>query len=504
MFIDKFISRIGTMKMTINQLIEKMKLINFDLKNHKEIVKYENFFYEPPKEDIDLVSRLQTKFAIPFIVEKFIVYSGESVSSMISKLYLNDFFRAYNESGNLKPSNSFIKKVFFYFGFEQFELQEQNNFVMDMYRLLKLYEDNSLVQDYILKTIGIDLEKFFIISYLLTAFIHSEKKQIQIIDKNIFKRYVLDGCKNIESNDIEKYFKFIGISRSDFIKKYELLRIKKNNDGTTRKLNILELQEIDRYLPKVSFQYPLLKIDNINEKYLLISYTSYTQFLKQERMFYHIYEHSNIPQFKSLIHGKALNDYIKYFASNNTNAIRVYGDEEYKLSKRKKYDAPDVIIEFEDYVIIIESKSKPFNLVDALHGFDDFNFERINKDCFTSVANIERYLYYVNDFKGKKIVKLLSYFFQNSVMIATSSEKNRPFNRMHEDEIIIANLKAIELFLNIKSKPHHLVIKEYVDEVNKNNVDSLYTFLIRNYNSETIIESTEEFKHKLFKKYLIN
>lgn len=504
MLIDNFIKKIESNNaMTIKQLINRLQDLDFSPDLHLRLTQHDAINYIEKTDDLnEKVNRLKNKFFIPYIIEKLLVYSGKNKTKKYkSPLDINDLYKAYNESGSLKLTDDFMAKVFFFIPYEQFSIQERNYFTFEAYRLIRLYEDYSEVNEYLIRTIGLELEKVIVLIHLLMINILYNKNIVQRISKMDFIKLVNVQCKNISVEDINSFFKFITITREEFTNRYEKVRIVLNENEDEQPLSYHKLQEIDRYLPKVSHQYPLIEIDK--DTFILLNYTSFVQFTKLERIHYHIYEHSDIPLFKSEIHGFALNEYIKKFAKENTDAIAVYGDEVYKPNKKLKYDAPDVIIEFGNYVIIVESKSKPFNFLKLMHTFDEEEIHRISDDGFKSAKNIARYFEYENDFKGKKIIKLLTYFYQNETMLIAYDTKIRPIKKLLSEEILLINLKALEYFLQIKSKPHPEIIEDYVNERNNHDESSLYPYLTKKFPLEYQNSNIDTFfKEKIYKKYM--
>lgn len=504
MLIDNFIKKIeNNNAMTVKQLINRLQDLDFSPDLHFKLTQYDAVSYMKKTDDVnEKIDRLKNKFFIPYIIEKLLVYGGRNrVRKYKSQLGINDLYKAYNASGSLKLTDDFMSKVFYFIPYEQFSIQERNYFYFESYRLIRLYEDYPEVNDYLEETIGLELKKVIALIHLLMVNILYNKTIVQRLSKVDFIKLVNTQCKDISLRDIDNFFNFVTITREEFIDKYEKVRIVLDKNEEEHPLSYHKLQEIDRYLPKVSHQYPLIKVNE--DTFILLNYTSLVQFTNLERIHYHIYEHSDIPLFKSKIHGLALNEYIKKFAKENTAAISVYGDEVYKPNKKLKYDAPDVIIEFEDYIIIVESKSKPFDFLKLMHTFDEKEIDRISEDGFKSARNIARYFEYINDFKGKKIIKFLTYFYQNETMLVAYDTKIRPIKKLLSEEILLVNLKALEYFLQIKSKPHPEIIEDYVNKRNSHNESSLYPYLSKTFPLEYRNSNVDKFfEEKIYKKYM--
>jgi len=231
---------------------------------------------------------------------------------------------------------------------------------------------------------------------------------------------------------------------------------------------------LDRYLPRVSYWYPLIKVE---DKIMLVSYTSLLQFMKFDRLYSLIYHNEDITDFKSKIHGHCVSDYIREYAIKKAPEAKIYGDKEYTV-RRNKYDEPDIIIEFETYVLIIEAKSKPFDIVKALADFDNYNFHRINDDRDKSIRNIDRYLKHINPFENKKIYRFVSYFFEHPVMLSAMEDITEL------ERIIITDVSSIENLLSIKSKGYNEVIEDFLVLREKNDTSSLSQFCLSHYAEE--------------------
>ena len=277
--------------------------------------------------------------------------------------------------------------------------------------------------------------------YILAVLINEHKLSVNFSIKS-FKKHILNSIKNISEKEIENFLNYFLISFDEFKNKHKDYRLKKVLVGKEYKLSLdsknnpikiswKEQSPIDKSLPKVSFFYPLIKDSLYDDIMILTSYTALNQSLKLERLVYDIFSMKN--NFKGEYVGPAIEEYIKYifkefYKENNTNNIKIYGNEKYKIKGiSNEFDAPDIIIELDDYIIFIESKTTAFHLERALKSFEKEEFIRFHKEMEKSTKNINRYLDNYSNLKSKKIYKIISFIVPASAMVTAIPDYKNEF-----------------------------------------------------------------------------
>lgn len=434
---------------------------------------------------------IKFKLFIPYAIDKLLVYSTKNKNRKFSPQQLIQLHNTFIHAGNVKQAdkNDFLNKVFFYLGFEQINIQDSFMISDNVERIIKLYNNYSIINDFLNSKYKLNLEKICILTWGLFSFLVHNRKTRMIFKMLEFKKY-LSTLNGIDINDIESFLEYISIELDKYKKEYFRIR---TNLSTNKLLSYSKLQEIDKFLPKVNHWFPILRINK--DEFILLSYTSLIESLRLERLYNEIYNNKYIPNFRSLIHGNAINNYVKTFIKEYSNANKVYGDEEYYI-KRQQYHAPDIIIEYESFIIIIEMKSKPFNLLEVLHNYETYNFDKMKKDILKSENNIQRYLENFNSFKNKKIFKFIVYFFEHSILI-TAKEKIIN-NQLKVDEIILTDIQSLELLFRCKETKIDELLEEYIKSRNNHQTSDLYSFL-KMFNTIEFKKST--FFENLMKKY---
>ena len=484
--IDSFIFGITqkrmNMEVSLPRVRDKLRHISYTNEFHRIILKLDLYTYnnhmgfkdaEFHKKNIkiDFAQLIVYRFAIPYITEKLIItLDNKSEKAEKPNILLIDTLKdAYLAAGSIKPSGNknIFEKLSFLYGYDQIKLQQNNRATINLIRLIELYKSTKEVDNYIKTTVGLSLEKLCILMWVLYRFISESKKVYVYFSIENFRKYALVGTFN--SDEIDSFLKLILISLKDFKKEYERIR----TDINTGKLfDDEKLKQIDQFLPKISFWYPLIK--QSEEIMFLVSYTALQQSLELERIYDLIYK-CTIPNFKSKIHGPAFENYVKQFIKERTDA-KIYGNERYKIKKSITYDEPDVIVEFDDYVVFIECKSKPFNLLEAIQKFDDYEFDKIKDEYKLSNTNIDRYLEHRNNFSNKKIYRIMVYLFSESVCL--SSVVPPPIS---SDMLITTDIRSLEMLFSIKDMGKDMgvdkILDEYCNLVQKNEVTSLNSLL---------------------------
>ena len=150
-------------------------------------------------------------------------------------------------------------------------------------------------------------------------------------------------------------------------------------------------------------------------------------------------------------------------------------------------------------MIIIECKSKPFDLLNSLKNFGETEFKRIREDKIKSELNIKRYFENVNSFSNKKVYKFVSYFFDNPFMLNIAE-----FNldkKLDSQRIIITDIKSIELLFMIKGISLDDILDNFIklapSEITNENSFGMY--IIDNYSKYIDTSIIDEHIKQTFK-----
>lgn len=487
--IDNFINGVSIKRMhmetSVTRVKDKLRHIKYTLDFHAKILKLDLFtynnhmgfsdaeFYRELTSDIDYPQLLAYRFSIPYMSEKLIVtLNNKSKRAKNPRNSIIDFLKdAYLGSGSIKSSSDrgILEKLFFNFGYDQIKLQKKSRIAQSFVRILELYKPYPEVDDYLIDTIGLNLEKICILIWILFSYIIKPKKVFIHFSIEDFKKYAVLS-ESIENEDIDKFLDFMLVDLKTF--KDEYFRVRTNLE-TKELYSDKKLEEIDQFLPKISFWYPLLLVPNRKEMFL-VSYTALVQSMELERLYDLIYN-CNIENFKGNTHGPAFENYVKNFIKKRVSA-KVYGNERYKVSKKIIYDEPDAIVEFDDYVVFIECKSKPFNILEALQEFNDYKFIKIENDYKTSNENIDRYLKYGKDFKEKHIYRIMVYLSSDSVSL--SSVVPKPVS---SEMLITTDIRSLEMLFSLDGVEIDKVLDEYCSLVKKNSISSLDSLIEPSY-----------------------
>jgi len=443
--------------------------------------------------------KLMTNIYFPYIIEKFIVFAVGTKKN----IELNKITQIYSESinigNNIAHNNDgiFLSELFFYIGNEQIPLQEIN-YTQMFYRYTVLFND-SVSQTIAKEILGVELDKFIVLCWALGSFILNSKTTPIKLNISKFSSFILKGKNEFTQNDINNFIDYVSIDRETFKEKYYTLR-KVNLDIKESFLDDETLDRIDRYLPKVSFHYPLLKD---GDNYYITSFTAIIEFLKLGRVYSDISENKIYNKYKIKILGtqveKYLRNEIELYCDRLQIEKKIYGDENYKIGKQE-YSAPDVIFETDNYIFIIECKTSAFNLITSIQNFKKEVSSRIEKDLEKSEKNVKRYLDEKKQNETKKIYKFLMYF--NSTPITLSSLK---FELFKDTDFILTDINSIEYLFMLQGKKLDIVIDNFLIEEKKGNHNTLYDFLRINYSIDnTIIENIFEKKVKFILGEIIN
>lgn len=501
------------------RLINLISKYSYSIENHLKLIELDafvnNLIEEEPKifeskynelSELNQFSyKIQLKIFTSYFIEKFFVYSQNKNKELISN---QDIINCYNISTNLTSFNkeNLLNKVFFYLPFEQFTLQK-NDFLLHYYRLANLFSEKA--QKIIENNFGLNLNKIINLHYILAVLINEHKLSVNFSIK-IFKTQILKSINNLTEEEIEAFLNYFLISFDDFRSKHIDYRLKKVLIGKDYKLcldsknNPIKISSkkqspIDKILPKVSFFYPLIKDSSNDDIMILTSYTALNQSLKLERLVYDIFSMKN--NFKGEYVGPAIEEYIKYifkefYKENNTNNIKIYGNEKYKIKgDSNEFDAPDIIIESDDYVIFIESKTTAFHLERALKSFEKEEFTRFHKEMEKSTKNINRYLDNYSSLKSKKIYKIISFIVPASAMVTAIPDYKNEFKI--DEDLIVLDLTSLEILLNLDEKNITKIIDNFIlDKEHKtlsHYCESKYTFNLEKFNVYFENDKTFEF-----------
>lgn len=427
------------------------------------------------------VEHLMYKLFIPYIMEKMIVITNErGREPLFLQNNMFKIFNSFNELNNFSKSDGTFSlgKFMFMMSYEQMYIQE-NSYIKDMLRLKNLYKDSVEVDDFIKGEFGLPFNKFIFLHWILFAYIIRNKKTTVYFSIADFKAFSVGSTEfNITDEEIDNFLEYVLISEEEFKEMYFEIRKDKQ---TGKYISYDRMTYLDRYLPRVSYWHPLIKVE---DKIMLVSYTSFLQFLKFDKLYSLIYHNKDIVDFKSRIHGHCVSDYIREYATRKVPEAKIYGDEKYIVG-RNKYDEPDIIIEFETYVLIIEAKSKPFDIVNALTDFDNYSFHKIDGDRDKSIKNIDRYLEHKNSFEGKKIYRFVSYFFEHPIMLSHME------NITDLERVMITDVISIENLLSIKSTGHDKILEDFLASRKNNDTSSLSHFCLSHYSEELRRDDSE-------------
>lgn len=500
---------------SIKSLINIIKKYNYNESDHKLLLAMDAFtndlIEESPKifdinyksmSPIDLqVHKLMLKINMMYFIEKYLVYES---SSGVRGILANDIVKSSNIISTQSSFNkeNLLNEVFFYLSYEQFTLQDYR-FTNDYYRIVNMFQSSEDALNIIEKEFKLPLFKMISLHHFLVIWIFNEKAPSVRFSISRFKKSVLESIRNVTERELDIFLDNLLISHDKFKDIHCNFRYKKDSKGkvlldkNNKPINMSweEQSPIDRSFPKISYSFPLLST-NDNKHMILTSYTALRESLKLER---YIREITSIPRFKSDYYGPLLEEYIKIlfcdYYKDNQIEVKIYGDEVYTIGKNE-YKAPDVIIENDQYVIFIESKTSAFNLEKALKNFSTEEHEKYFKDIEKSSKNINRYLDVNTELKEKKIYKFVSFIAPQSAMVSALPDKISEYNI--SDDLIITDLNSLEALVNLNNKDIVSVLNAFIkDDIHR----TLYHFCQSEY--EINISKYDKFydKHKVLDFY---
>ena len=441
--------------------------------------------------------RLMTKLFTAYLLEMYVCYADGDFEIFIDTAYwktrqpksaarsiasLVKIQRLYNDiyaesHGTLSPIANLMLPI----AHEQIEMQE--GYERYLNRFYNIYGSNEEINEIFKARFGISLKTYMALSWGVFTYVFQKKPTF---DSDELMAYL--SSTKASSDELEIFLGMISLSREELKNKYESYR--KNEDGKYLEWN--QRSAVDKCLQKVSFFYPLIKTGN---KYILVSYTAMQEFLK----FHGLYRAmtSEIKDFKSIYSGALFENYVramaqKYSDENMLNA-KIYGDEEYYISKKESRREPDVIFETDDYVLIIECKTSPYspNLVKNL----DPKYMYIGQGIDKSIKNIEDFLTYrAKALDAKRIIKLVVFY--EGIHMAFSLLKKEIDELSKGYDINVIDVDTLELLLAEYSKPIPDILDEYT-EFEKTNSTNLNSYLRGLITSDACLEDEENIMRKI-------
>lgn len=401
------------------QSLDKRKSISF-------LQKIDLFIYGYNGIDIgkssDETRGLMVKLQIPYLLDKVISFSDGTKEIYFDAPHLHNmgipydkkkhvlFSALYNCVNNItKISTSSeivsIAKIMLPLNKEQMKIQQNNTHSFN--RFYNIFAKDDFISQEFEKQFGIDLHKVSMLSWALLGYVQKNVFGNEKIgfEKEGFLSFT-HALHNISNEEKESFLNFISLSPKDYKSYYFMDR--KNSDGELYSYE--EQEHFDRALPKVSYQFPLIKEDNV---YYPVSITSFFHFMRMER-FYRMMTHK-IKGFKSSTIGPRIETHIRELMQSylDTSGIdgNVSGDAKYyPFGKSKSKDEPDAILETDNYVLFVESKSSAFSLK-LYSEMKKVHILRFIESIKKSLRNIDIYCeFHKERLKGKKILKIISFY----------------------------------------------------------------------------------------------
>jgi hypothetical protein len=452
-------------QVSVKSIINKIQKYEYsdDIKQlllHIDSNKIDIFEKPTDNEDDKYMHTLETRIFIPWLVEKFIVFSQEKGKNNITindiKVLHNDF----NKLGDMKDKRVSLKDMHLYNAImflicsEQLELQE-GDFKNRALRIYKLFHDCTTSQKIIHDILHMDFDKFITLSRYIYIYLIEIDSTIEIDIKN-FKKFVLNASHTIQEVDINNFLDYITIDIKCFKEQYNTIR---SDAEKHTAISFEEQTSIDRYFPKISFFYPLYK-DN-NGKIYLTSITALEEFLKFNGVYYDIAENKIEKDYRQKYLGGLIEKYVlniikDFIQTNNIQEYKLINSEKYRV-ERNEFETPDIVFEMEECAIFIECKTSAFNLIKSIHHFKKDIADRIKEGLQNSQENVDRYLKHQNSFDSKTIYKFLMYFsVQHWSLIPVA-------NFIPKTDFIITDISVIEVLFEIDAKQLREALDSYTD-----------------------------------------
>lgn len=467
-FIDSYVKKPNTFHNSLRWIIRNIEGLDFDhafnifnrMENYNSIPEHGiNFF---PTTSMPMVSGLTGGY----MLEKVIVYSNGNRRIDIDTINLNTpkgeiklstLHNRFNSLESINPDSKISQLSTIMIPIMSEQLRIQKPLYPDLIRFYRCFGQHKAIAGFFEDTFNIELRKMFFLGFLLYTYIINEyqnKRSIITFKIEPFIYYI-QSVTEISREDVEIFIKNISLTREEYKTKYHELRL----DPNGKRYDYSYQERFDRALPRVSYSYPLLKIE---DRFILTSLNSYLEFLKMDR-FYRMITFEISRDFKSKHVGPAIEQYVKSLANSykETNLevnLNVYGNEKYYIESEKK-DEPDVILETDDYILYIECKANAFGMK-LLKEFDSESFEKTLDAVKISLENINRYHEFHSErLKGKKVYKILVFYegLENWFEMLTYDVNSY----ISENDMQLMGIGTLENLFLQKSKSIESILKEF-------------------------------------------
>jgi len=507
----------------IKHLIQDLKSKKYNKNTHYSLLKFNAFGHQNLKlnDSLDLVNiaNMQhledvhklhiSKVVISNIIEKYIVYTNSTQKADLNFEDLKEYHNIISHSGHFRVTDNFLSELMFKIANEQF-IHQSRNYSQYKYRMISIFEECEVSQKYLFDNLKLDIIKISALYLILLSFILNKNKVIINFSISTFKKYVLNAQDEhiINEEDIDNFLNFILIDFQTFKEKYFNIRKDKNS----LLMSYDKLNEVDKYLPKVSFIHPFIKINS--DTVSLVSYTGLMQFMHLENIFYYIAGQegvvNRINKYRIKILGNLLEQYIfklaiNYKNNHNSNINIIFEEnKKYKIGKQE-FEVPDIILIQDNNIIFIESKSSPFNLIAAIQDFNEDKFASLNTAINTSNKNINRFIEHnplsIENLDSMIMHKIVCFNVVESMMLGSLSYSNF----IDAKDFIISDLNSLEVLFNIKSPVNiYEPLNDFRTQLSERDVHSstsLYNYCQDNYEIDYSLfdDITNEKLYKIFK-----
>lgn len=496
---------------TVKHLIRELKEKKYNPIIHYSILRYDAYSFSKfnfknkldffDNEKVDKLKYLLTNIFFSNFAEKYIIYTDSENKDDVTFQDMRDYHDMIVNSKGVEEKKNILANIFFKISHEQMIFQERY-FEQYFFRMICIFEDCEISKGKVKEITSLDFEKLIVLIWFLYTHIVAQDKVISIIDREVFKDSNYgENITNISYKEIDIFLDFISVSKDEFKEKYFFFR-KGNNDKI---LSYEKLEYIDQYLPKPSYYYPFIKTEDKNLQ--LISYTALNQFIHLERVFSLIAD-SDI-DYRTRILGDLLEKYIyKLFLNfqsvqgDDVIKVHYYEEQEYYPTKRITRHYPDIIVEGQEYIIFIESKSSALKLKQAIQNFEKEAFTSTVKAINKSKTNINEFLKYnplgLQNIETKKIYKFVCFNVISSSML--SALLSADF--IDAEDLVMTDLSSLELFSHPSDKIDIInFLDNFIDGLNQ----PLKTSSLQHYCIDCLDVDVEKFQKKHFEivnKYL--
>ena len=132
----------------------------------------------------------------------------------------------------------------------------------------------NIVDQIFYKRKNISLKKFIALAWVIYGFVIKKEKYTFTLDELT----IFISETSISQEELKSFLSMISLDNESFKDKY--ITFRKKDDGSY--FTYEERMSFDRGLPKISFFFPLLNIEN---GYRFISYNSYHEFMKMRSVY---------------------------------------------------------------------------------------------------------------------------------------------------------------------------------------------------------------------------